>query len=197
MFLIGLVLASAVILRIERAEFVPVAEVRPVSPLLQPESEDAGRQWAFVQRNTHPASGLTALDEGGTTTSLAGIGYTIKAVLAAHRLGYINGEAVHSRVTTLIAAGARVLPEQAGQMLAVADGAVSPVRALEPHTPYESALELVAWGYPSLRAAALAELERWSGVPVRAPLGDIQPSTLGRAARVLQLAAVRAQGDRR
>jgi len=135
MFLLGLVAASAIILKIESAEFVPVAEISPRPALLQLSTEDIAPAWDRI-------SG----DESANVTT-EGLGLRIKATLAAHRLSLIDGREVHRRVSTAIAIGS-------GRPPAIAEAPA-----------YVSALELVAWGYPSLRNLATSELIRWSALP--------------------------------
>lgn len=135
MFLIGLVAASAIILKIESAEFVPVAETAPLPAVLQSTPADAAARWARI-----------AADESAAAT-LPELGARIRAALAAHKLSLINGRELHRRVSTAIAIGS-------GR--AVDDPAAA---------SYLSALELVAWSYPSLRNLATAELLRWSALP--------------------------------
>ncbi len=135
MFLLGLVAASAIILKIESAEFVPVSDVAPRPAILQPSTEDIAPAWHRV-----------AADESANVTT-AELGLRIKAALAAHRLNLIDGRELHRRVSTAIAIGS-------GRPPAVTEAAA-----------YVSALELVAWGYPSLRNLATAELIRWSALP--------------------------------
>ncbi len=135
MFLFGLIAASAIILTIEAAEFVPVSDVAPRPAIVQPSTEDIAPVWHRI-----------AADEsvGATTEEL---GLRIKATLAAHRLNLINGRELHRRVSTAITIGS-------GRPPRIAEAA-----------SYVSALELVAWGYPSLRNLATSELMRWSALP--------------------------------
>ena len=135
MFLCGLVLASFIILKIEAMEFVPVAEVAPRPAILQPSTDDVAPSWYRI------SSGESA--DVPTET----LGLRIKATLAAHRLNLIDGREVHRRVSTAIAIGS-------GRTPAIADAPA-----------YVSALELVAWGYPSLRNLATTELIRWNALP--------------------------------
>lgn len=135
MFLLGLVAASAIILKIESAEFVPVSEVAPRPAILQPSTEDIAPAWQRI-----------AADESADVTTEA-LGLRIKATLAAHRLNLIDGREVHRRVSTAIAIGSGRTPDTANA------------------PAYVSALELVAWGYPSLRNLATGELIRWNGLP--------------------------------
>lgn len=135
MFLIGLILASAIILKIESAEFVPVAETAPLPAIMQSTPAEAEATWARI-----------AADES-STVALADLGVRIKATLAAHKLSLINGRELHRRVSTAITIGS-------GRPVEDADAA-----------PYLSALELVAWSYPSLRNQATTELLRWSALP--------------------------------
>jgi hypothetical protein len=135
MFLLGLVVASAIILKIESAEFVPVSEVAPRPALLQPSTDDIAPAWYRI-----------AWDESAAATTEA-LGLRIKATLAAHRLNLIDGREVHRRVSVRIAIGSGRAP------------------AITEAPAYVSALELVAWGYPSLRNLATAELIRWSALP--------------------------------
>lgn len=136
MFLIGLIVASAIILKIESAEFVPVAETAPLPAILQSTPAEAEAAWARI-----------AADES-STVALADLGLRIKAALAAHKLSLINGRELHRRVSHAITIGSGRPVEDPG---AVAS--------------YLSALELVAWGYPSLRNQATTELLRWSALP--------------------------------
>ncbi len=135
MFLCGLIAASAIILTIEAAEFVPVSDVAPRPALLQPSTEGLAPVW---QR-------LAADESAGVTTEQLGL--RIKATLAAHRLNLIDGRELHRRVSLAIAVGS-------GRPPTIAEAPA-----------YVSALELVAWGYPSLRTLATSELIRWSALP--------------------------------
>lgn len=135
MFLLGLVAASVVILKIEAMEFVPVSEVAPRPAILQPSTEDIAPAWYRI-----------SADESANVTTEA-LGLRIKATLAAHRLNLIDGRDLHRRVSTALAIGS-------GRPPAIAEAPA-----------YVSALELVAWGYPSLRNLATAELIRWSALP--------------------------------
>lgn len=135
MFLLGLVAASAIILKIESAEFVPVSEVAPRPAILQPSTEEIAPAWHRI-----------SADESANVTTEA-LGLRIKATLAAHRLNLIDGRELHRRVSTAITIGS-------GRPPAVTEAPA-----------YVSALELVAWGYPSLRNLATSELIRWAALP--------------------------------
>ncbi len=145
MFLLGLIVASAIILRIESAEFVPVTDVPPTSRLLRPTTEEVARDWTLVAGQQPDGS-------------IADIGHTIKATLAGHRLDLLTGDELHARVTALIAAGRGFSP---------GDGSHA--------GPYVAALELVAWSSPSLRGAALEELSRWAGTPAAVTPAPVSP----------------------
>ena len=136
MFLIGLIVASAIILKIESAEFVPVAETAPLPAILQSTPAEAEAAWARI-----------AADES-SNVALADLGLRIKSALAAHKLSLINGRELHRRVSNAITIGS-------GRQ--IEDSAAA--------APYLSALELVAWSYPSLRNQATTELLRWSAIP--------------------------------
>lgn len=154
MFLIGLVLASAVIIKVESAEFVAVSEMIPTSPMLRPApAEQVAQAWQQVAAKDRVRAG-----------SPGELGDDIRAALAAHRLGLIDGRELHSRVAVVIEAGGRLEPT-------LEHGAGAAAR-------YLSALELIAWGgYPSLRAQATAEILRWSGT-VDAPADQLMHAAL-------------------
>jgi hypothetical protein len=139
MFLIGLVVAAAVIIKVESAEFIPASEVVPASSLLRPpQPEQVARAWRQV-------AAMDAAPVGGPGE----LGDAIRAALAAHRLNLIDGRELHRRVSGIIETGSRMDPTREA-------GSGDAAR-------YVAALELVAWGgYPSLRAQAAAELLRRS-----------------------------------
>lgn len=201
-FLVGLLLASAVILRIERAQYVPIADVVPVPAFLRPSTPEAGAQWAYVERNTDPATSLVSATEGASVTSLAGIGHAIKATLAAHRLNFVNGQELFRRVTALIEAGARIPVVDAGMSISTRTGRPTTEPADESLAPYRAALELVSWSYPALRGIAVKELARWSDAELTTPEPGVNPTSRGSvtplrtASDILQRAATIPEDDR-
>ncbi len=195
MFSIGLVLALSGVIAVERMQFVPVSDLPPVPELVRPLAADARQEWAFIERNFNPASGLVSLHDGSGTSSAAGAGHALMAMIAAHRLSLISGRELYQRVATLLKTLKAIPPEAAGMRLDTRTGKATGEASEESPAPLISALQLVAWSYPANSVEAAALLEQWRSRGVTPGVGHA-PSELETAADALTRAAIVQKGVR-
>lgn len=172
MFLIGLVLASAVVFWLNGLESVPASDVEPASSLVYMPPAEIRASWNWFERNKDEKTGL--LLSGQDT------GHLLRATLAAHRLGLINGRELYHRLH---------------RSLETLDG-----RAPAADPVLVSALELIAWSYPANSGEALRLLANLRGAGTQtntiATLPAARPSAAARHADVLVGAAIQKRGKR-
>lgn len=195
-FLAGLIIASAIVVSIERRQYVPVADIMPSSLATAPATTDVKAHWAFVERNRDATTGLVSVEDGGKWTSLSGVGDTLRALVAAHRLELIDGRTLYASVDSLLVTLAAVpvapvpgrIDIQAGRVEQVGEAGVSALAA---------ALELIAWSYPANRGRAAAELERWRAAARVETTATSARTPLAEAADALMRAAMTEKGAQR
>lgn len=171
MFLIGLILATAVVLWLDRQESVPVSDIEPASTLVYTPPSDAAAAWAWFESNTDPETGLLR--------SGADAGLLLKATIAAHRLGMINGRELYRRLHRTLGTLQKGRP------------------ALDAAPTLESALELIQWSYPANSGQAARVLQQLRAAPARHSGAAVPPaSEAGRWAEILVRAALQERGDK-
>lgn len=172
MFLLGLIAASAIVLWLNGLESVPVSDIEPASALVYTPPAQLRTSWAWFEQNTDDQSGLLK----SSASPAADAGHLLRATIAAHRLGLINGRELYERVHRTIDAIDTGTPS----------GEIGPL---------VSALELIAWSYPANSGEALKLLDELRATPAtRAAV--TRPSVAARHADVLVRAAIQRRGDK-
>ena len=196
-FIIGLLLASGVVFWLDRQECIPVSDLEPAARMIVTPASQVRDAWSYFERNRNVATGLVHANESSGWTTLADAGFTIRATIAAHRLGLINGRELYQRLASILKTLGTVAPQSAAMRLdtrTARPSAVDPAPTIE---PLETALELVAWSYPANSLAAERELARWRSAPRPAAAAVAQSTDAERNAMLLVRAAIHARGDHR
>jgi hypothetical protein len=191
MFLIGLILATGIVMWLNRLDAVPASDVPPAPRFIYVAPADAKRAWQYVESNRNPATGLVNSNHGSGWTTIGDVGHALQATLAAHRLGLINGREMYERIDAVLRTTA-ALPPASARIDARTGRAIAAENTGDAHAMI-SALELIAWSYPANSPSALGQLDRWRKTPPA--VAPSQPTELERNARLLVRAALATRGD--
>lgn len=176
MFLAGLVLASALIVTLDRQECVPASDVTPAAKFIHVPPAQAKSAWAFVERNRNPATGLVAACDRCTWTSGAEIGSAITATLAAHRAGLITGREMYRELDRMLKTLHGLDPRWLDSQIDIRTARPTGVAAAGGTEPLLTALQLVAWSYPANAPVAAQELDRLRAAS--APAGELHRASI-------------------